>query len=327
MKMKKLMVFSILAVMAMNLVGCGSSTSDSPEVSQTPVADEVIATEGADQIATKIVTTVKGDIEVPTNPERVVIDYFMGDALALGVMPVGTTYVYEGAFFEDTLEGVPSINGEEAYGEYSMESIVELDPDVIITAFETDYEKLSKIAPTVFVDYTNMTTEERFGLIAEVLGKEDEAKEVLEDLNKQVEVAKGSIEEAGLMDKTISLFETSQKAIYVYGNKQGRGGEILYDLIDLKAPAIIESEIIDGEQWRSLSFEVLGDYVGDYVMIGGWNEDPMDTVGGNPVWENTVAVKDNHVMEYNSNAFIYQDVLSTKLQLEFITNALLGTVK
>lgn len=309
--MKKILSMMMIALLSVSLVQCSSTNENNK--------NEVTAT--------KTISTVKGDIEIPKEPKKVVIDYFMGDALALGVKPVGVTHIYDGAFFEDELKDVPSINGDDSYGEYSMEKVASLEPDLIITAFETDYDKLSKIAPTVFVDYTNMTTEERLNFIGEALGKEDKVDELLKDLDKEVEEGKSKLKEAGVLDKTISLFETSQKAVYVYGNKQGRGGDILYDLLGMKAPQVIEDEIINGEQWRSLSFEVLADYMGDYVMIGGWEEDPMNTVGDNPVWKSSEAVKNNNIFEYNSSAYIYQDIYSTKLQLKEIVNSLLELSK
>jgi len=308
--MKKILT-TLLVLVLISLVGCSPNNKNN----------------NIEGKATKTISTAKGDVEIPTNPKKVVVDYFMGDAVALGVKPVGTTYIYKGAYFEDELKGVPSINGDNSYGEYSMEKIAALKPDLIITAFDNDFDKLSKIAPTVFVDYTNMSTEERLNLIGEALGKEDKVDVVLADLEKEVEKSKATLKEAGILDKTVSLFETSQKAVYVYGDKQGRGGDILYNLLGMKAPEIVEKDIIGGEQWRSISFEVLADYIGDYVMIGGWEEDPMDTVGNIPVWKNTEAIKNNHVIEYNSNAFIYQDIYSTKSQLKEVVNSLVEKSK
>lgn len=310
--MKKI-TYLLIAIMTFTFVLAGCSTED-------VVQDDINTEENTE---TKIISTTMGDVEIPVDPERVVIDYFVGDALALGVEPVGTTYIYEGAYFEDELEGIPSINGDNSYGEYSMEKVLQLEPDLIITAFQTDYDKLSKIAPTVFVDYTNMTAEERLNLIGEALGKKDKVPTILEDFNELAESSKSKLKDAGVLDKTISLFETSQKSVYVYGDKQGRGGEVLYDILDMQAPKIIEDEIIGGEQWRSLSFEVLDQYIGDYVMIGGWEENPMDTVGDNPVWNSTYAVKNENVIEYNSKAYIYQDIFTTKAQLNEIVEALI----
>ena len=122
----------------------------------------------------------------------------------------------------------------------------------------------------------------------------------------------------------IGVTETYSKELFVYGNKQGRGGEVLYDLLELKAPEVVQKEIINGEQYRSISLEAINEYAGDMIMIGGWQEDPMDLVGNNSVWNSTPAVKNQKVITYDSSAYIYQDILSTKEQLKNITQSILA---
>ena len=255
------------------------------------------------------IRTVKGKIEIPNEPKRVVIDYFVGDALALGVEPVGTTYVYKDSVFEEDLKDVPSINGDDAYGQYSMEAVTKLKPDLIITYSEADYDNLSKIAPTVLVDFLN---------------KKEEGKKLLADFNQEVAGYNQQLQDAKISNKTITLMETYSKELFVYGNKQGRGGEVLYDLLELKAPEVVQKEIINGEQYRSISLEAINEYAGDMIMIGGWQEDPMDLVGNNSVWNSTPAVKNQKVITYDSSAYIYQDILSTKEQLKNITQSILA---
>ena len=46
------------------------------------------------------------------------------------------------------------------------------------------------------------------------------------------------------------------KEVYAYGATYGRGGEILYGELGLKAPELIQKEAIDGAGWTSLSLEV-----------------------------------------------------------------------
>ena len=92
--------------------------------------------------------------------------------------PVGTTYVYKDSVFEEDLKDVPSINGDDAYGQYSMEAVTKLKPDLIITYSEADYDNLSNIAPTVLVDYLNMSTAERITWMADVLNKKEEGEKI-----------------------------------------------------------------------------------------------------------------------------------------------------
>ena len=91
-----------------------------------------------------------------------------------------------------------------------------------------------------------------------------------------------------------------------------------------KEEQLIQKEIINGEQYRSISLEAINEYAGDMIMIGGWQEDPMDLVGNNSVWNSTPAVKNQKVITYDSSAYIYQDILSTKEQLKNITQSILA---
>lgn len=323
-RLKNLTKIATVMLLSIALVGCGSKAS-TDKVNENNSNE--VTNEESNEGTTKVIATAKGDIEIPVNPKRVVVDYFMGDVLALGVTPVGTTYVYEGAVFEEELKDVPSFNGDDSYGEYSLETIVSMEPDLIITYSETDYDSLSKIAPTVYVNYLEITSKERVELIASALGKEEEAATLLAEFDQLVEESIDKLKAAGALDKTITLMETYNKEVFVYGDKQGRGGEVLYSLLGLKGPEIVQNEIIGGEQYRSISLEVLGEYIGDFVMIGGWQEDPLDLVGDNSAWLATDAVKNDNVILYDSSAFIYQDILSTKAQLIDITDAILSKIQ
>jgi len=56
--------------------------------------------------AVRKVSTVRGDVEVPANPKRVIATYGMGDVLALGVKPVAT-YDAKGSAYEKEVADLP----------------------------------------------------------------------------------------------------------------------------------------------------------------------------------------------------------------------------
>lgn len=310
--MKKIIGLCITVLIVVSLMGCTLTKQEQSESSYKEVEEGI-----------QVISTSKGEVEVPINPQRVIVDYFMGDVISLGIKPVGVTYIHPGAFLEGELSDVASINGEDSYGEYSMETIVRLNPDLIITSTESEYEKLSKIAPTVYIDSLSIDFEDRINLIGKLLGKEKEATNLLEDFYNKAEKNKNKLEELGILDKTITLFETVNKEIYVYGDKQGRGGEILYHILGMKAPSIVQDEIIAGEQYRSLSLEVLDQYIGDIVMITGWMSNSLELVENNTVWLNSKAVKEGHVFLYDSGAYIYSDIYSLSRQMDEITEKLI----
>lgn len=127
--------------------------------------------------------------------------------------------------FKDRLEGVTSINGDNSYGEYSMETIAALEPDLILTYSDADYDSLSKIVPTIYINYLELTTEERITLIASALNRKSQGEALLSDFDALVEHCKQQLDDAGILDKTITLMETYQKSLYVYGDHHGPGRE------------------------------------------------------------------------------------------------------
>lgn len=67
---------------------------------------------------------------------------------------------------------------------------------------------------------------------------------MLADFNQEVAGYKQQLQDAKISNKTITLMETYSKELFVYGNKQGRGGEVLYDLLELKAPEVVQKKLL-----------------------------------------------------------------------------------
>ncbi|MEW9096028.1 MAG: ABC transporter substrate-binding protein [Clostridiaceae bacterium] len=309
MHIKKLKIISITCLILMLsplIIGCSKSTN----------ADA----KPKDESKTRTVSTVMGDIEVPVNPKRIVINYFQGDLLALGIKPLATS------FMEGKIELKHELKDVAIVEKWEPEEIMALEPDLIIVISEEEYKKFNKIAPTIYIPFTNISTEERFNLIAEAVGKKEEAKKVLEDFNNKIEISKEKLRKAGIMDKTFTLIEQDTKQITVFGNGWGRGGEILYDYLDLKAPDVIEKEIINGEQCKDVSLEVFPEYSGDYIMQAVWDYGG-DKLKDNNLWMNLPAVKEGKVIKTDWNLFFYMDLYSMDKQLDYIVNAILETTK
>ena len=141
-----------------------------------------------------------------------------------------------------------------------------LDPDLIIAPSEDTYNKLRDIAPTVYIPFDKMTTDERMKMLGKVFGKEQEVNTLMENFNKKVEESKEKLKAAGVYDKTVSIIEGGKKQMSVIASKQyGRGSQIIYECLGMKAPKVIQDKIDvatvgDGE---NVSLEVLPEYMGD----------------------------------------------------------------
>ncbi|MFD2879859.1 hypothetical protein ACFTAO_34015 [Paenibacillus rhizoplanae] len=100
---KEMILVAAMSLMLL-LTACTSGTpannrgtvNPPAETGQTtqPEVQETKASEAVSQ--TRTISTVKGDVEVPGNPQRVVVDYLVGDVVALGVTPLGVARATKG---------------------------------------------------------------------------------------------------------------------------------------------------------------------------------------------------------------------------------------
>lgn len=300
-------------------VGASASPSNATE-SASPVQNDGGQASPV-EAATRIVSTEKGDVEVPAEPKRVVVLYMLGDVVAMGVKPIGVSDVYEGAAFEQDLEGIQTLG---KWFEPNPEAVLALDPDLIITPSEETYNLLRDIAPTVFIEpFDNKTTEARMKILGEVFNKEQEVNTLLENFNKKVEESKEKLKAAGVYDKTVSIIEGGEKEMSIVTSKQfGRGSQIIYEYLGMKAPKPIQDIIDTGTgSNKVVSLEVLPENMGDYIFRTSWTG--MDNLSENSVWNNIPAVKEGRLVEIEFGLAYYSDIYSLDKQLDFIMEKLL----
>jgi iron complex transport system substrate-binding protein len=305
-----------------NIVPTNGSPSASPESANTSQAANA-GSDTATEAATRIVKTVMGDVEVPANPERVVVLYLLGDVVAMGVKPIGVSDVYDGAAFEQELASVEKLG---TWFEVNPEAVLALKPDLIIVPYKDAYDKVKDIAPTVLVPYDELTISERLALLGQTFGKESEAQTLLDNFQAKIAESKSKLEAAGIMDKTVSIIEGGKKEMTVVASKQyGRGSQIIYESLGLKAPEEIQAKIDTATEASGelVSMEVLPKYMGDYIFRSSY--EGMDDLSDNPVWSNIPAVKEGRMIELSFGLSYYSDIYSLDKQLDFIMEQLLAT--
>lgn len=182
--------------LALTLTACGSSGSDSEEASGSGGDWETVTIKHA-----------LGTTKIEEEPERVAtVDFANQEVpLALGIVPVGMSKMTWGdddgdgvqPWTEDRLKELDAetpVLFDESDG-YDFEAVAETNPDVILAGYsglsKDDYEKLSKIAPVVAYPDDPWATEWRDSIVinAKGLGKEQEGKELVKDLEKDIDSA------------------------------------------------------------------------------------------------------------------------------------------
>lgn len=260
-----------LLMILLALSACGAT--DQVETDQSPETNT--------NSATKTITTVNGEIEIPVEPQRIVAEEYLGSLIALDVIPVGAPgLTIENYYFKDELSGVSDTG---VYGQPSTESILALDPDLIISGNAESYEMLSKIAPTVIIPYGDLkNAHEELTYFGQLLGKEAEAEIWLHNYEQQIAEAKAKVDAAIAKDASFSIMEDTDKVTYVYGDNFGRGGQPVYQALERKPPSAIADEIME-KQWAELSSEMVESYAGDYIIMTS-NIRTVEDFEADPIW-------------------------------------------
>ncbi|MDY7224393.1 iron-hydroxamate ABC transporter substrate-binding protein [Halalkalibacterium halodurans] len=296
---KHLLLLTMLLFALLVVAACGSNT-DAEQADELESKDGMITYESE-----------TGPIEVPANPQRVVALGFTGNILALDVNVVGVdTWSKNNPNYEQLLQDVTEVSEE------NLEQIMELDPDLII-AYSTvqNAEQLQEIAPTVLYTYNNLDYLEQHVEIGKLLNKEEEAQAWVDDFKARAEQAGEEIKEKVGEDATVSVIETFEDQLYVFGNNWGRGTEILYQTMGLAMPEKVE-EMALADGYYALSFEALPEFAGDYIILSK-NDEADNSFQETNTYQSIPAVQNGQVFEANAKEFYFNDPLSLELQLEF----------
>ncbi|WP_214371298.1 ABC transporter substrate-binding protein [Pseudonocardia sp. H11422] len=141
---------------------------------------------------TRTVATAFGDIAVPAAPQRVVAlgEPALDTALALGVVPVGTTASRGGtappAYLGEQAASVPVVG---TVNEPNVEEVLAAEPDLVLAGTNTtreQYDALSKIAPTVAPAAAAMNAwREPLRTYAAALGQSEELDRQLTEIERR----------------------------------------------------------------------------------------------------------------------------------------------
>lgn len=284
MKKKRLLSALLTTVVAAGLLaGCGKvKENNSTNIEKITVTDR------------------KGEIEVPKNPERVVVlDYGTLDVLEeIGVdnvvgVPKSGLPEYLNKYEDEKYTDVGGVK------EFNFETINELNPDLIIIEGrqEDSLEELSKIAPTVFLgsvgsDYLN-SVKNNSKVIGQIFDKEKEVEEKLSTIDVRVNQIK---EKATGNNLNALATMVSDGSMSVYGS--GSRFNILYNELGFKPT---DASIEVSNHGQSISYEYLAEKNPDYLFV---IDKGAVTGSGNPAKETV----ENELVK-TTNAYINDKIV------------------
>jgi iron complex transport system substrate-binding protein len=272
------------------------------------------STEAVQASETKTVSTHFGDVKVPIDPKRVASIDYLGTVIALGVDPIGSNNVLlNSPYLKGHLEGVEDVGD-------SLEKLLAMEPDLIITHTTKPevYEKYSEIAPTVSIaSNTFNSVHEELTYFGEVLGKEAEATEWLNQYDLNTAKAKAKIAGHFPEGSTFSVFQEYDGQVFAFGPKSGRGGRNIYQVLGLPAPAAIPADVM-AKTYSKISIESLPEYAGDYIVLT--TESSLDELRKDPIWGSLNAVREGRIYLWNEERSWYRDPIALLAQTEELAN-------
>lgn len=304
--MNKLLIPFLLILLLFSLAACGGSTRESTGTSNEESSSDTITYQSEN-----------GPVEVPANPQRVVVlSTFAGNVLALDVPVVGVdSWSKENPRYK--LDGVEEVTDE------NLEKIIELEPDLIIgLSTMKNVDKLKEIAPVVTFTYGKLDYLSQQLEIGKLVNKEAEAQKWIDDFKKRAQEAGEKIKAKIGEDATVTVIENFDKELYVFGDNWARGTEILYQEMKLNMPEKVKELALEAGYY-SLSLEVLPEFVGDYLIVSK-AEDTETSFMDSETYKNIPAVKNNQSYVANAKEFYFNDPITLEYQLEFFIESFLG---
>ncbi|TFB21770.1 iron-hydroxamate ABC transporter substrate-binding protein [Filobacillus milosensis] len=313
--MKRLLMFFALLLLIL-VSACGNNETNAGTSEDTPEANssEESKSEESNTDSSSDTFTYEsenGPVELPKEPKRVVALYFGGSILSLDANIVGVdSWTKNSPLFRDKLTDAQVVTEED------LEKIIELDPDVIIgLSSMKNIDQLKEIAPTVTFTYGKLDYLEQHIEIGKVLNKEEEAKNWVKDFQKRAQSAGDEIRAKIGEDATVSVVETFDKQLYVFGDNWARGTEILYQEMNLKMPEKVKEDALE-PGYFAISPEVLPEYAGDYIIL---SKEPGSETSfeETETFKNIPAVKNNQLFVADANKFYFNDPITLEYQLQF----------
>lgn len=159
--------------------------------------EQTSKTSQAETQQTRQITDALGrSVTIPAQPQRVVVlsELDLDGTIALGIQPIGSSYVRGQSNFPDYLKDqTQNITSVGSFGQPSMEQILSLQPDLIIAGSMIDQQlinQLQQIAPTAVSFARGESWKDSFIKIGEILNKQEETKKALKDYDEYAQQAR-----------------------------------------------------------------------------------------------------------------------------------------
>ena len=260
--------------------------------------------ESASSSNCRTINHVANETCVPLSPQRLIALGIptMADALTVGVKAIGTIFYFDQTplYLEGKLDGIESLGRRP--GQPNLEKTLMLNPDVIVGvegAAESVYDHLSQIAPTVLGRWRGYPDwKEHFNLVAEILGKTEEAEQVWTHYEQRIQELRVTLDD-NYQDMEVSFVHICCGTIDI-DVKNSFSGMILDDVGLHRPPA--QNVLTEYGMLLVLSEERLMDIDGDIIFVATNSEESeemLKQLRQKPLWNQLRAVQQGRVYPVN----------------------------
>ncbi len=219
-----LVVTALVAVAALTTVACGDSGGQTPSTATPPTSSTDAASDApgptgipdgmgsgaADGEFPRTVGHFGGSTDIPAEPKKIVVIATgqLDAALTLGVIPTGAAYgdgadlvpdyiSFSFPQYADQLTQMADLGNRQSV---DIEAVAAAEPDLILankTGSEDIYATLSAIAPTVLTEGTGVNWKQDFLLLADALGRTEQAQGFLDTFASDARALGDSVSNGG----------------------------------------------------------------------------------------------------------------------------------
>ncbi|WP_341280912.1 AraC family transcriptional regulator [Paenibacillus sp. FSL H8-0537] len=274
---------------------------------------------GNNNPSARTLATPMGSIQVPATPSRVVVDWDIGHVLALGVTPLGAPYSLIGG--KKWLE--PYTNAEAVnignHNHISLEKVLALEPDLIITWDPGAYASYARIAPTVvYQSGAYQTIAEEMQAMGHILNRQEEAAAWLSEFVRRTTIIRNHVSKYVPPGRTFTIADPNWgEHVDLIGNSKGRGGRAVYELLGFKPAEKVRREIIEqGLEYAQIDRREISAFLGDYLLM---LNSPHGSSATHSILRHELdKVSTCEVINLEWSKYFLSDPLSTLLQAEEI---------
>lgn len=262
-------------------------------------------------------------VDIPTNPQNVVLCEFSPIALTIGLKPAAVcNNDFLNSFTKASLEGIESVGDPP-----NVEKIVSISPDLMV--FSSVYPKIyrevmdqiEKIAPVVYVNFTDPIYDV-FPKVADALGKKSQVEDWIKGFEADRTGAREKIKQA-IGDETVSILRIAKGDLRVYLSTNF-GGYVVRNALQAKAVAKVQAEI-DKDRWKNavaISHELLPEYAGDHLLLIVEDEEQYKEIQQMALWKGLPAVKNGQVYLLEAGKYYNSDIITIRETMKEVADLL-----